>query len=293
MEERKTITVIKPSIAHKILQAGYRIVDVRPFRNEAGVTDYSRCVFLFEYDKEIYKIIDGWYEGNGIYLNETKDNGYTRRMSLEENFMHYSIDDLLFASMVYFATYDPITKRLYLSKKNYGKHRKEIATLCDCTTRALRDHLKKLLSNNLVEETDILGEHGDTIPSYTFPYDVKDKYQIVNNEMLWYVINTRNKQGVKVYSYLLNKFIWKRQTGEKYVFTNREIISALGYISIDYGIISSMITNLLKSFCREGVIQITKFHEIQPNEYGNPVPVPRMGLEFVAEEIKQLKPIDI
>lgn len=54
----KTVTVIKPSIAHKLLMRGYRIVDVKPFRNEKGDTDYTRAVFLFEYADGIYKCID-------------------------------------------------------------------------------------------------------------------------------------------------------------------------------------------------------------------------------------------
>ena len=44
-----------------------------------------------------------------------------RRLSLEDNFMNYGIDDLLFGSMYYLATFHPGVGKLYLTKKNYLK----------------------------------------------------------------------------------------------------------------------------------------------------------------------------
>lgn len=44
-------------------------------------------------------------------------------MSLEEDFMDYSTDDLLFGAMYHLATYDKNSNQLYLSKKKYNYNR--------------------------------------------------------------------------------------------------------------------------------------------------------------------------
>jgi hypothetical protein len=45
--------VIKPSIARKLLKLGYKIIDIKPKKDENGDTDFTRCVFLFEYTDEL------------------------------------------------------------------------------------------------------------------------------------------------------------------------------------------------------------------------------------------------
>lgn len=54
------------------------------------------------------------------------------------------------------------------------------------------------------------------VDAYVFPKppETSLRYQLIDNEMLWYVVSTRNKQAVKIYTYLVNKFLWKRQTQE-------------------------------------------------------------------------------
>lgn len=39
--------VIKLSIAKKLLERGYKIINIFPQRQENGAMDYTRCVFLF------------------------------------------------------------------------------------------------------------------------------------------------------------------------------------------------------------------------------------------------------
>jgi hypothetical protein len=45
--------VIKPSVARKLLKNGFRIIDIKPQRQEDGTLDFTRCVFLFEYTDNI------------------------------------------------------------------------------------------------------------------------------------------------------------------------------------------------------------------------------------------------
>lgn len=45
---KKSFLVIKPSIARKLLKMGFRIIDIRPQKQEDGTTDFTRCAFVFE-----------------------------------------------------------------------------------------------------------------------------------------------------------------------------------------------------------------------------------------------------
>jgi hypothetical protein len=130
-----------------------------------------------------------------------------RRLSLENDFMNYSVDDILFGAMYYLATYHPEEKRLYLTKKNFTKNKETIKAVCgEISTQKLNRHLNKLIADNLVQEKDIKSG-AETYPSYIFPYDYEEKYQLVENEMLWYIVSTRSQQAIKLYIYLLDKYL--------------------------------------------------------------------------------------
>lgn len=53
--------VIKPAVARKLLKLGYKIIDIKPQRQESGFIDFTRSVFLFEYedglDDDIQKLL--------------------------------------------------------------------------------------------------------------------------------------------------------------------------------------------------------------------------------------------
>ena len=174
-------------------------------------------------------------------------SNHKRRFSLENNFMNYDIDDLLFGSMYYLATFHPGEKKLYLTKKNYEKNRKSFYNLEDGgNAKTLKRHLDKLIEKGLVAEKEIK-INNEKYPSYIFPYDYSEKYQLVEAEMLWYVISTRNRQAVKIYIQLLNWYLWKQETNEQFIFTNKDIMKVLGY-SFDNKAASSMVSNVLESY---------------------------------------------
>ena len=210
-----------------------------------------------------------------------------RRLSLEDNFMNYGIDDLLFGSMYYLATFHPGAEKLYLTKKNYAKNRKNFYNLEDGgNAKTLKRHLDKLIEKGLIAEEDIK-VNGETYPSYTFPYKYDEKYQLVEAEMLWYVISTRNRQAVKIYIQLLNWYLWKQETNEQFIFTNKDIMKVLGY-SPDNKLASSTVSNVLESFAREGVIKYENYYEEHINDEGKSVPTPKKKLLFVAKSKSEL-----
>lgn len=56
----KTRLVFKTNIARKLLKMGYRIVDLKPYKNETGDFDFTRSIYVFadenDIDKEISKL---------------------------------------------------------------------------------------------------------------------------------------------------------------------------------------------------------------------------------------------
>lgn len=212
----------------------------------------------------------------------------TRRMSLENDFMDYSTDDLLYGAMAYLATFHPEERKLYLTKKNYAKNRKNFYNLIGSNeAKTLKRHLDKLIEKGLIAEEEVKSG-GEKYPSYTFPYDKDTNYQIVEAEMLWYVVSTRNQQAVKVYVKLLNWYLWKSQEEEEFIFTNKDIMKALGY-STDNKLASSMVSNILESFQREGVINYEEYFEEKITDDGKSVPTPKKRLTFVAKSKNELK----
>lgn len=211
----------------------------------------------------------------------------TRRFSLENDFMNYSIDDLLFGIMCHLATYHPKEERIYLTKQNLSKNRKVIYNCCNLNSRTLKSHIDKLIEKGLVKEEDV--DCGNAVyPCYTFPYDYDTNYQIVDWELLWYLISTRNKGCIQVYIYLINKYLWKEKSEEKYVFTNKELQVALGY-SPNTELADSFISNILESMAREGIIKFEEFYAEQTLDNGEIVPKPQKKLLFVAKRKSDLK----
>lgn len=217
-------------------------------------------------------------------------NSYTRRFSLEEDFMNFDTNDLLFGFMQYLATYHPKEKKLYLTKVKFQENKKVITSICGYKSRnTLLNNIKKLMDKGLVQEEEI-DVGGIPYTSYVFPYDYDTAYQIINNELLWYIISTRNIQSIKVYAYLLNKYNWKNQEGKEYQFSIQEIKEKLGYAA-STTTADSLIANILESFAREGIISYVDTFEqrILPN--GTVVPMPKKILKFVAINKNELNQI--
>lgn len=205
---------------------------------------------------------------------------YTRRFSIEDDFMNFKTNDLLFGFMRGLSTTRPVYvngKEVwveYLPKKVFTKNKKLIASICDCTPKTIGRHLDALIAAGLVEEkTETVGKVEMEI--YEFPYNEDENYEIVEQPIVKYLVDTRNSQGIRVYLYLLNKFKWKKD----YIFTIKEIKLALGYAESTTSA-ESMIRNILASFNKEGMITYEKCYDMTETEKGE-VPVERMKLKNV------------
>ena len=142
-----------------------------------------------------------------MFPRQEHDEQYFRNISLEDNFMNYSVDDLLYAFMSYHATYDPHTCEYYLTERNWVKYRPLLKSII--TTRNCRNHLNSLIAKGIVI-------HDETHMRYIFPHNGFKKYQPVNNAMLYYLIITSNINVIKIYIYLLNKWLWKKHVAQSH-----------------------------------------------------------------------------
>lgn len=214
-----------------------------------------------------------------MFPRQEHDEQYFRNISLEDNFMNYSVDDLLYAFMSYHATYDPHTNEYYLTERNWVKYRpllKSIITLRNC-----RNHLNSLISKGIII-------HDETHMRYIFPHNGFKKYQPVNNGMLYYLIITSNINVIKIYIYLLNKWLWKNKEHEPYYFTLKELREALGYSGSNNPGVDSALRTILFSIAKQGIIDATPTYlVINPNTPVSPV----YQLDFVAQNPKEFKTI--
>lgn len=209
--------------------------------------------------------------------------------------MKYDTDDLLFGAMYHLSTYHPEEKKLYLSRKNLLKNKKVIYELCGLNSQKLSRHLDKLIENNLIAETEMFIA-GEKVPVYMFPFNYNGNYQLIDNEMLWYLASTRNHQCIRIYVLLLRYYLWKQKISQEqgetvyYTFTNTDLLSSIGY-STDNKLASSMITNILESFQREGIINYEEYYEEIITNKGFSVPSPRKRLLFVAQNKNDLNKV--
>lgn len=213
-------------------------------------------------------------------MGETEKKIHTRRMPTEGAFISYDSNDILYTIMYSLATYNPVEKKLYLAKSNLTANKKLIYSSCDFSGSAMmKRHLSKLIEKNLIEEDE---------NNYYFPYDINQKYRIVEKDMLFYLATTRSLNAIRVYMILLDGFLWKSKEQNEFNFTNAYLLDKMGY-STNNKNASVMITNILESFSREGVIIFEELYESKILSNGLEVPSPKKYLKFIATTKQEIK----
>lgn len=210
---------------------------------------------------------------------------YKRRISLEDDFMNYNTNDLLYAFMRTLSTAHPINPEAtkyeeYLPIKSLTSKKKVIAELLGVSTRTINNHIEKLKQNGLIKEDCRAGS-----ACYLFPYSPKGKYKLIEKDMLEYLIDTRSAHAIRTYIYLLDKFEWKKQEQDYYYFTVKELRMAFGY-SENYKNLDITFTHILESLKREGIISYEEIYDMSDN---NTHVIPRKKLINVVKNKKDLK----
>ena len=217
-------------------------------------------------------------------MSDQEKKVLTRRMPTEGNFMKYDSNDILYSLMYSMATYNPEEKRLYLAKKNFGANKKMIYEACGINGSPMaKRHIDRLKQYNLLSEDN---------NNYYFPQNPDEKYRLVEKEMLYYLAATRSLNSIRVYMILLDGYLWKEKEGDKFNFTNTYLLEKLGY-SITNKNASKMMSDILESFQREGIIKFSEYYETIITSTGKEVPTPKKQLNFVAvkkAELRELEP---
>lgn len=212
-----------------------------------------------------------------------------RHLSLEKDFMNYSIDDRLYGSLLHLATYHPVEKYVYITKQKLNLNRNELRKYCTSSGEEIKPDkfrrlIQKMIDNELLTEISIPIDNKN-LPGYRFNKP-EGRYQPIYDDMLWYLACTRNLHVIKIYIYLLNKFLWK----PSYIFTKNELYVAIGYAegTKPRKLVVELVDNVLNSLRREGIIDYEDLFEEQCLEDGRIVPIHRYELKKVAKNTTDL-----
>ena len=214
---------------------------------------------------------------------EVKKN---RKFSLEDDFMNLETNDLLLGYIQHLATFMPEKEILYVPVEEVIKERKKIMFIIGKrSVNTVNYQIAKLVDKGLIKK-EILIINNKQVECYIMPQITKGSYELINNDLLWYIVQTRNLNSLKIYLYLLNKYKWKSKSGEKYTFTLEEIAKALGYAetSAEHKL-SPIINTILQSMKREGLLSYEDYIDTQHSLHATA----RKKLLFMATSIDQLK----
>lgn len=221
----------------------------------------------------------------------SKDVKNPRAFSLEEEFMKYDTDDFLYGFLRSLSTVRPAVgdqeAREYLPIKTYQKYKKVIAGVVGVTTKTIGNHLNRLAEKGLIDE-GIETINGKDVKVFWFPV-VKGRYEILEQDMVRYLVDTKSIHAIKIYIYLLNKYKWKRQKGERYIFTEKELITALGYSEKTcHAEYYATINNIIKSFVIGGLIKYKKV-QCEIKDCDTYKTTERMELIYVVEKFSEVE----
>lgn len=199
--------------------------------------------------------------------------------------MYHKTNDILYAYLRSISTAKPTDNKAeqweeYLPKPLYTKDKRIIANLCNCSIRTLDRHYNDLIKAGLIKEQT---EKDTTI--ILFPLCYKDRYSLIDKELLKYLVFTRNKQCIKIYLYLLHQYNCKEQYNcGNYNFTIQELKQVLGYSETTKSC-DDIIKAILQSLHNENIICFTTQYQKQDNDKP---PKPIMILNYVAKNKKEI-----
>lgn len=156
---------------------------------------------------------------------EVLQKNYMRRMPVEDAWLNYGIDSLIYSYMINIASTRPVAAakyELYLPIKKYKRHQKILAKLCgNISTRTLERKLNKIIEEGYIKKDE---------ENYLFPYDENEHYFMISNETLFFFCSTSNSLMIKLYVYLGYRWHWKKYHYEhEYNFTIKELCLMMGY----------------------------------------------------------------
>ena len=205
-----------------------------------------------------------------------KDNERTRLIPQEKAFLHYSTDDLLYGLLTYKADYDVESNTLFLKQEELPTIKKMIASWLDCTVRTVGNHLRDLMDKGYIN-------YDQTNKKYIIK-NYHEKYQQVNNRTIFKLLQNMRPNTIKIYSYLLNKYIWKKSEGKTFYFSISSLLKDLGYVNVYNRLEREAIKDILFFLNLMGFITISRVYKIVNDTY-----IPYYSLDFATMNADELQ----
>ena len=151
-----------------------------------------------------------------------------------------------------------------------------VAGWLDCTIRTMGNHLHDLMDKGYIEYDQLNKRY--IIKNY------HEKYQQVNNHMLFVLLQNMRPNTIKIYSYLLNKYIWKKSEGKVFYFSISSLLKDLGYVNIYNRLERESIKDILFFLNLMGFITISRVYKITNDVY-----IPYYSLDFATIDADELQ----
>lgn len=198
---------------------------------------------------------------------------YKRCFPLDGTFMNYGTKDIVYGYLQLIATFNPSSRELYIYHREYVKEKESIANIADCSIKTIERAVTALKVSGLIkfDEDRIL-----ITPS-------TNRYQLVDYNILDKLVGTGNHNIIRIYIYLLNKYLWKQEQSSSYLFTISELASAIGYNSFNSNI-SNRISRTLNILKDSGMIDFD-YRYIEKRDGEKIIPVRKIELKYVASSI--------
>lgn len=204
-------------------------------------------------------------------------NHYKRCFPLDGAFMNYGIKDIIYGYLQLMATFNPSTRELYIKYSNYVSEKNLISEVASCSTRTVERAISSFENSGLIKVVD-----GNIILTPS-----TNRYQLVEHAILKMIVDTGEHNIVRIYSYLLNKYLWKKSQSTEYLFTITELANAIGYNSFNSNI-GNRIEHVLNTLKELRIIKY-EYEYIHMRVGKKIIPVRKIKLINVCSSISDIK----
>jgi hypothetical protein len=134
--------------------------------------------------------------------------------------------------------------------------------------RTLSRKMSLFASIGMISEGRVINKEGVEVSAYIV-LENYEFFQYIPLETLIYLVDTASSTVIKLYALLLNKYLWKERSGNKYTFTFAELAEDVGLRDNNNGN-TRIISNCLNSLASVDLIEYKEYY--QTTASGRPTP---------------------
>lgn len=171
---------------------------------------------------------------------------------------------------------------VYKNHKTYGNlTQKRINELYNMACRnekekvglsTIQKKMRLFKSIGMISEEYVIDMFGKRVKAFILLENF-EIFQYVPLETLRYLGNTASSDVIKIYAYLLDKYLYKYRMGERYSFTLAELATEIGKPDYNNGN-TTRVKDCLNSLVNSNLIKFTRYYQ----KTSSGVPTPRLRL---------------